>query len=226
MDEPNDIPEATPAPPPLEALQRDVEVFAQEDAGLESPGPEVNLPDPPAPAEQPAAAMPDVAEDIPAPQIKAPDFEDAVAPILNQFPDLDLSSTPERRKLSAQQKRNGQVEPPAKPLLPDPPADADRPRQQPPQPVAPEFEDVHRAAKEMGAIDQDGVIEFQKAVPDHADAADGEQQQELQAQKAVLDKVVGIETTQLQLFQEVLGRLDRIEAEHRRLLNGNMRRRG
>lgn len=213
-----------PDPRELDALQRAAESVADIE---DSPTPEtVSIPEIPTAAEQPdpvTQPLPDFTQDIQAPEVAAPILDDEVMrPILDEIPE-----DPKRRKLSAQQKRNGQVEPQAEQFaIPPEPDQEDHPRQQPPEPVGPDPAEIHNAARRMGAIDDDGVVDFRQAdVFRDEEGADATKQAEIQAEKAVQDKIIGIDTTRLQIMQEFGARLDKLEAEYRRLLNGNMRRR-
>jgi hypothetical protein len=161
-----------PEPAPLEALQRDMAAFAQEDQG---PPPEpVPLTEPPAAAgqpEEPYIAPLDLPEPE-APEIELPPIEmpEELKELVDEIDAIpDISSTPPPRKPSAWQKRHGQV--PAQPEQPAAPPEGQA------NPAPPNFRELHKVAQDLGAVDENGFVDFEKLFPPPGDQQDVNQGQ-------------------------------------------------
>lgn len=235
MENEDDI-EKLPEPQPLEALQRDMAAFAQEDPGSPSPEP-VPLNEPPAAAGQPED--PYIAPlDLPdpeAPEIEIPQVEmpEELKELVDEIP--DISSTPPAKKPNAWQKRHG-VQPPqqqgAQPVAaPEAPEDKAKANQQPPQPI--DIDELRKIAKDLGAFDdRRKVFDWNRAINNDDGADAGNNGQEDPGEAGVKDavKILGDRfATLLNLIvdnlNELHGRTARNEQDLRSLLAEQIKRR-
>jgi hypothetical protein len=213
-------------PRELEALQRasDHALSIDDDSSPEA----VAVPELPTAAEQPAPA----AVELPLPEIEAPVIDEAIKQLVDELPDLDLPATPPQRPLSAWQKRHGQKPPPAQPLpVPPIPPAAQRPQPEPEKMGREDMKGLLEEARRVGALDEkENVVNWDRMLGQdngqrigNADVGQGDKEE---AQKEFMDRMNAMAVTTTEILRELSGRIQRIEIEQKRILNGLQRSRG